>query len=209
MRVTKLLKFSELSTSAFNVFSAFISDQLIVGRYLPQGSILQHPNIKLFVTHCGANSIQDTVHAAKPVLTYPGFGDQPLLSNQLVSKKLGKLLKTFSYEAMEPLLDELLSEPNHSQMVERLEAIKREQINYGGFVRGVQVIEDVIEGRLVVNRSVDSSDVMGYPIGQAVLISSLVAMALILLILGILYYLFGLISSIIYAKKKKLLSKTD
>ena len=110
---------------------------------------------------------------------------------------------------MEPVLDELLSEPNYSQMVGRIEDINRAQINYGGFVTGVQVIEDVIEGRLIVNRSVDSSDVMGYPIGQAVFISSLVAMALILLILGILYCLFGIISSIIYAKKKKLISKTD
>ena len=41
--------------------------------------------MKALVTHCGTNSVQDAIYAAKPILTYPGFADQPLTSNLLIS----------------------------------------------------------------------------------------------------------------------------
>ena len=56
-----------------------------LAKYLPQGRTLQHPKKKAFVTHCGANSVQDAIYAAKPMLTYPGFADQPLTPNLLIS----------------------------------------------------------------------------------------------------------------------------
>ena len=64
---------------------AYIEERLFLGKYLPQGRTLQQPKVKAFVTHCGTNSVQDAIYAAKPILTYPGFVDQPLTSNLLIS----------------------------------------------------------------------------------------------------------------------------
>ncbi|XP_075241631.1 uncharacterized protein LOC142336606 [Convolutriloba macropyga] len=153
----------------------FLSRHLIVGRYLPQGNILRHSKVKLFVTHCGANSVQDAVYEVKPMVTYPGFGDQPLTSNLLNSKKVAKLLKTFTYKDMEPLLNEQLKEPNYSQMIARLSVMKREQIKQGGFSKAVTVIEDYIENRTVLNRSDNFDNVIGFPLGQMMFICSTTA----------------------------------
>ena len=143
------------------------------------------------------------------MITYPGFADQPLSSNFMVSKKVAKLMKKFTYNDLKPLLDELLAEPTYSQMVQRLEAMKREQVNHGGFARGVKVIEDVIEGKLVLNKSVDSADVIGYPLGQMAFICSMVAIILLSVVLGSMYCLYKLIRWIFAKAPKKAVGKAD
>ena len=144
------------------------------------------------------------------MITFPGFGDQPLLSNLMVSNGVAKLMKVFTYNDMEPLLDEILIESNYSQMVKRLEVIKREQVKHGGFARGVKVIEDVIEGKIALNRSIAPGDVMGYPFGEMLIIWSMLLVSVVLTLFGIIYGIYKLIRLIIGARKpKKPLSKTD
>ena len=140
------------------------------------------------------------------MVSYPGFGDQPLTSNLLNSKKVARLLKTFTYKDMEPLLNEQLKEPNYSQMVARLSVMKREQMKHGGFSKAVTVIEDYIENRIVLNRSDNFDDVIGFPLGQMMFICSTTAVFSVCLLIFALYLLYRLICILRYVFENK--SKT-
>ena len=141
--------------------SAYVTKHLFLGQYLPQGSILQHPKVKLFVTHCGANSVLDSIHAVKPMITFPGFADQPLTSNILINLRVAKLLKKFDYQQMELRIEEMLAEPNYSEMLGRLQKVQEDQVKLGGYKAGVEIVEKVIEGQIKVNKSIAAEDVIG------------------------------------------------
>ncbi|KAF7087472.1 hypothetical protein CFC21_090655 [Triticum aestivum] len=61
---------------------------LIIRAWAPQTAILGHPAVGAFVTHCGWNSILETVAAGLPVLTWPVFFEQFITERQ-VTEVLG------------------------------------------------------------------------------------------------------------------------
>ena len=155
--------YSKLFFFAAKIYNclAVSSERLFVGRYLPQGKILQHSKVKLFVTHCGSNSVQDSVYAMKPMITHPGFGDQVYLSNIILKYGLGKYMVNFDYGNMESLIIELLEDSKYTQMKEKLRVYRDNQIALGGFTKGAEVIEDVISGRLKINTNVKPEQLFG------------------------------------------------
>ncbi|KAH8243490.1 hypothetical protein KR032_007780, partial [Drosophila birchii] len=53
-----------------------VDDSIYLSKLLPQQAILAHPNVKLFISHCGIMSIIEAAYYAKPVLGMPLFFDQ-------------------------------------------------------------------------------------------------------------------------------------
>ncbi|CAL4908936.1 unnamed protein product [Urochloa decumbens] len=49
---------------------------MVVTKWAPQTAILAHPTVGAFVTHCGWNSVLETVAAGVPVLTWPMVVEQ-------------------------------------------------------------------------------------------------------------------------------------
>ena len=45
-------------------------------RWLPQSSLLVHPKTRLFISHCGLNSVMEAAYYGVPVLALPLSGDQ-------------------------------------------------------------------------------------------------------------------------------------
>merc|ERR1719361_2726614 len=50
---------------------------VMLHKWLPQQDVLGHPNVKLFITHAGKSSFQETICHQKPALFIPVTGDQP------------------------------------------------------------------------------------------------------------------------------------
>ena len=71
-------------------------DNLFLHPWLPQTDILGHPNTKLFVTHGGQSSLQESWCHKVPTVVLSVFGDQPMNGGEV--ERLGKalfLVRTF------------------------------------------------------------------------------------------------------------------
>lgn len=51
-------------------------ENIFIGKWLPQDDILAHPNIKLFISHCGLGGMVESKYHGVPVLAIPIFADQ-------------------------------------------------------------------------------------------------------------------------------------
>ncbi|GJM88983.1 hypothetical protein PR202_ga05573 [Eleusine coracana subsp. coracana] len=61
---------------------------MVVTGWAPQAAVLNHPSVGVFVTHCGWNSILETVSAGVPVLTWPMVCEQ-FITERFVTEVLG------------------------------------------------------------------------------------------------------------------------
>ncbi|KAF9417971.1 hypothetical protein HW555_005116 [Spodoptera exigua] len=93
--------------------------------WMPQPSILAHPNVKVFITHGGQLSSLEAVRAGVPLLSVPVFGDQP--ANAERARRSGYALKVdFSPDMvpeLEVALKEILNNDQYSKRAKYLSKI--------------------------------------------------------------------------------------
>ena len=49
---------------------------VFISKWLPQDDVLAHPNIKLFISHCGLGGVVEAKYHAVPIVAVPMFADQ-------------------------------------------------------------------------------------------------------------------------------------
>lgn len=69
---------SSNSATLPNEFFEEIKDRGFLASWCPQKEVLAHSSVGVFLTHCGWNSIMETVCAGVPVICWPFFGDQQM-----------------------------------------------------------------------------------------------------------------------------------
>lgn len=57
---------------------------LYLAGWVPQFAVLAHPSVKVFISHCGANSVHESIYHAVPVVGLPFFDDQRYNAPKLV-----------------------------------------------------------------------------------------------------------------------------
>jgi len=76
---------------------------------------VEHPNLRLFITHGGLLSTQEAIHRGVPLLGIPIFGDQSLNMNRAVTAGYGLMIQ-FNNVTMESLLwgiKEMIDNPEY------------------------------------------------------------------------------------------------
>jgi UDP-glucose:(indol-3-yl)acetate beta-D-glucosyltransferase len=97
-------------------------DQGVVVSWSPQTKVLAHPAIACFITHCGWNSMLETIAAGVPVIAYPKWSDQPTSAKLIVDVfRIGLRLRAnqdgiVSTEEVERCIREIMDGPKSVEL---------------------------------------------------------------------------------------------
>lgn len=105
-----------------------------VKKWVPQNDLLAHPNLKLFITHCGINSVIESVHHRTPMIGFPITNDQPYNAGIVESKGYGKILKlqSFTSEEVTEAIDEVIGSDKYHKNVQLGSKILQSQLESPG-----------------------------------------------------------------------------
>jgi len=94
-----------------------LPDNVLVQSWMPQIDILAHPNVKLFITHCGMLSTQESIYTGKPMLGLPIFGDQPKNAETMRELGYGRFITwdQLSADLLVSEVTELVSNPSYGK----------------------------------------------------------------------------------------------
>ncbi|KAL3103511.1 hypothetical protein niasHS_000025 [Heterodera schachtii] len=114
----------ELSDEDAKVFAKYKNVHPV--KWMDQKSLLMHPKIRAFVSHCGFNSVNEAVQFGVPVLAIPLLADQ--LYNAIMARAKGIAVQLdvgeLNGEGAEQLLvdglDKVLNDPSYRQNVKLL-----------------------------------------------------------------------------------------
>ncbi|KAK3420512.1 hypothetical protein EUGRSUZ_G01344 [Eucalyptus grandis] len=107
-------------------------DQGQVVRWSPQTRVLSHPAVACFITHCGWNSMLETICSGIPLIAYPQWTDQPTNAKLIVDVfKIGVRIKkeadgNISSEVIEKCIEEVMVGPVAEQLRKNAMALKAE-----------------------------------------------------------------------------------
>lgn len=119
----------------YDVLWKFESDRLenkpknlMVQRWLPQADLLAHPNVKLFITHGGQQSMEETIDRGVPTVVIPFLGDQDANARRMERRKIGKHLElhTITEEKLKSAIMEMLK-PEYKENIQKLRELIYDQ----------------------------------------------------------------------------------
>ncbi|KAF5287357.1 hypothetical protein FQA39_LY15960 [Lamprigera yunnana] len=95
---------------------------VITSKWLSQARVLSHPNVKLFITQGGLQSMEEAIYNHVPFLVMPFFGDQELNSKKIVQKGFGLSVdyKTLTKEHFMENILEVINNPKYKNRVKEL-----------------------------------------------------------------------------------------
>lgn len=103
-------------------------------------ALLQHPNVKVFVSHCGVNSVYESIYAGTPIVGIPMFAAQNDMGIRVQDAGVGVLLNksTFSSESLQRAILAVMNDPNYTRNTQKIKASFKEA---GGAERAADIIE--------------------------------------------------------------------
>ncbi|XP_058772275.1 7-deoxyloganetin glucosyltransferase-like [Vicia villosa] len=104
-----------------------ISDRGLIASWCPQEKVLNHRSIGGFLTHCGWNSITESVCAGVPMLCWPFIGDQ-LTNSRLICNELEvgiEIDTNVKREEVEKFVNELMVGEKGKKMRHKVMQLKK------------------------------------------------------------------------------------
>lgn len=90
-----------------------VPENVVLRKWLPQQDILGHPNIRLFISHAGLLSTQQSIYHGVPTIYFPFYFDQMTNAKGVHEKNAGIKMDiwTFTEEELESAINAILTEP--------------------------------------------------------------------------------------------------
>ncbi|KAK4308410.1 hypothetical protein Pmani_019884 [Petrolisthes manimaculis] len=107
-----------------------VPDNVLIRKWLPQQDILGHEKVKVFISHSGLLSVQETVYHAMPILAIPIYGDQPKNAMFIKMSGFGDML-TWEDITVDKLINEITkitSNPKYRENIKKASLTLRDQI---------------------------------------------------------------------------------
>jgi len=97
-------------------------ENVMVSSWLPQQSLLAHPNLVLFITHGGAGSLQETICHRTPMVGVPISTDQFMNVNEAVQRGIGVKLDWhgLTEDTLKAAVEEVLGHSSYQEAVNEL-----------------------------------------------------------------------------------------
>ncbi|KAK6191989.1 hypothetical protein SNE40_003546 [Patella caerulea] len=104
------------------------NERMMVSKWIPQRSLLSHKNVKLFITHCGANGVGEAINNGVPMLGFPIFAEQPANAHNMAARGYGLYMELFTAKSDEILanINEVIENPSYKLNVIRASQILKE-----------------------------------------------------------------------------------
>ncbi|XP_063700663.1 UDP-glycosyltransferase UGT5-like [Culicoides brevitarsis] len=101
---------------------------VVIRKWLPQQDLLAHPNLKLFITHGGQQSMEEAVDRAVPLLCIPFFGDQEMNSKKIEHLGIGRrlLLNNLSPKTFEASIQEVINNKKYKEAILELRDVVKD-----------------------------------------------------------------------------------
>jgi len=112
-----------------------------------QLGVLAHESTELFITHCGINSVHESVYLEKKVLCIPILADQPDMATRVEDAGIGSHVSklTFTSSSLLHSIEQLLAPSNASTYTTNLRKARAGMMLSGGVERAGDVLEFVAE----------------------------------------------------------------
>ena len=111
--------------------------------FVPQQAVLSHPNVRVFVSHCGMNSLNEALYWAKPILALPFFGDQHYNAARIVDIGVGLKLnkQKFDSDDVTEKINILLTNLTYKEAANDISVILK---NSGGLNKAADIVEKML-----------------------------------------------------------------
>jgi MGT family glycosyltransferase len=114
----------------------YIPDNFTVEKKVDQISVLQKADV--FITHCGMNSVNESLYAGVPMVLFPLHSEQRVVANKAAELGTGIKLKGNNPKHLAKAVADVLADPTYLENVKKLSKNFR---NAGGAVEAANVIE--------------------------------------------------------------------
>ncbi|XP_069691983.1 UDP-glucosyltransferase 2-like isoform X2 [Periplaneta americana] len=167
-----------------------VPSNVILRDWFPQNGVLAHPNIRIFVTHCGRLSVMEGIYRKVPIIGMPMILDQYANMRLLLERGVAVQLdyNSLTKEAVLSAIREVLTNHSYKENMEKLSAVFREQAE-SALDRAVFWTEYVIRHKGAPHLRPTSTELYWYQY----LLLDVILFLLVLVILSvmIMYYTFS------------------
>ncbi|KAF5287360.1 hypothetical protein FQA39_LY15963 [Lamprigera yunnana] len=104
-------------------------NNVITSKWFPQQDVLRHPNIKLFITQCGLQSMDEAIYEHVPMIGMPFFVDQIPNTDKMVKRGFGLSIdyKTLAKENFKDTILEVIGNPKYKKRLKELTELALDQ----------------------------------------------------------------------------------
>ncbi|XP_063876156.1 UDP-glycosyltransferase UGT5-like isoform X1 [Scylla paramamosain] len=106
------------------------SDNIRISKWLPQQDVLGHRNVKVFISHGGLLSLQESIFHATPLLVLPIFSDQPRNAMFVNNSGVGRVLmwQEVTADKIVDALNDIITNSKYKENVVSMSASLKDQL---------------------------------------------------------------------------------